>query len=258
MTEVTFTKNSDDTSILTVKLDGISSKSMKALSNVPEDWVENIISSRCQPMCENLWQEHVKTCLRDNVTPKVSKTMLLLGYDPPSELIFQPKGSCIDIDDGSCVIEVTIDPLFTKCIQDVFTDPSKEIKSIICTRVEMQIEVMIDEAVSKNLHLGKTRDEIIMSYQSEETIVEFSDDEEPFIDTNRTDLQTTRTQLEEDLQTTRTQLGEDLQTEKVKTQQMKEDLQTELEVTKLKLLNTEARLKMVEQTMTSILSKLNV
>ena len=258
MTEVTFTKNSDDTSILTVKLDGISSKSMKALSNVPEDWVENIISSRCQPMCENLWQEHVKTCLRDNVTPKVSKTMLLLGYDPPSELIFQPKGSCIDIDDGSCVIEVTIDPLFTKCIQDVFTDPSKEIKSIICTRVEMQIEVMIDEAVSKNLHLGKTRDEIIMSYQSEETIVEFSDDEEPFIDTNRTDLQTTRTQLEEDLQTTRTQLGEDLQTEKVKTQQMKEDLQTELEVAKLKLLNTEARLKMVEQTMTSILSKLNV
>ena len=72
------------------------------------------------------------------------------------------------------------------------------------------------------------------------------------------DLQTTRTQLGGDLQTTRTQLGEDLQTEKVKTQQMKEDLQTELEVTKLKLLNTEARLKMVEQTMTSILSKLNV
>ena len=42
---------------------------------------------------------------------------------------------------------------------------------------------------------------------------------------------------------------------------LKADLQTtrtELEITKLKLLNTEARLKMVEQTMTSILSKLNV
>ena len=140
-------------------------------------------------MCENLWQEHVKTCLRDNVTPKVSKTMLLLGYEPPSELIFQPRGLCIENDDGSFVIEVTIDPLFTKCIQDVFTDPSKEIKSIICTRVEMQIEVMIDEAVSKNLHLGKTRDEIIMSYQHEENITEFSDDEEPFVDTTRTDLE---------------------------------------------------------------------
>jgi hypothetical protein len=189
MTEVTFTKNSDDTSVLTVKLDGVSSKSMKALSKVPEDWVENIISSRCQPMCGNLWQEHVKTCLRDNVTPKVSKTMLLLGYEPPSELIFQPRGLCIENDDGSCVIEVTIDPLFTKCIQDVFTDPSKEIKSIICTRVEMQIEDMIDEAVSKNLHLGKTRDEIIMSYQHEENITEFSDDEEPFVDTTQLQLQ---------------------------------------------------------------------
>jgi hypothetical protein len=39
---------------------------------------------------------------------------------------------------------------------------------------------------------------------------------------------------------------------------LKADLQTELEIIKLKLLNTEARLKMVEQTMTSILSKLNV
>ena len=232
MTEVAFTKNSDDTSILTVKLDGISSKSMKALSNVPEDWVENIISSRCQSMCENLWQEHVKTCLRDNVTPKVSKTMLLLGYDPPSELIFQPKGSCIDNDDGSCVIEVTIDPLFTKCIQDVFTDPSKEIKSIICTRVEMQIEVMIDEAVSKNLHLGKTRDEIIMSYQSEETIVEFSDDEEPFIDTNRTELE------------------QALEAEKVTTQQIEEALQAEKEKTK----NLESRLALLETAVASLIS----
>ena len=66
---------------------------------------------------------------------------------------------------------------------------------------------------------------------------------------------TTRTQLEEDLQTTRTQLEENLQTTRT---QLEENFQTELEIIKLKLLNTEARLKMVEQTMTSILSKLNV
>ena len=53
----------------------------------------------------------------------------------------------------------------------------------------MQIEVMIDEAVSKNLHVGKTRDEIIMSYQHEENITEFSDDEEPFVDTTQLQLQ---------------------------------------------------------------------
>ena len=91
----------------------------------------------------------------------------------------------------------------------------------------------------------------------------------------KADLQTTRTELTEtkaDLQTTQTELTDaktdlsetkaDLQTTRTDLQttrtQMKEDLQTELEVTKLKLFNTEARLKMVEQTMTSILSKLNV
>ena len=58
-----------------------------------------------------------------------------------------------------------------------------------------------------------------------------------------TGLQITRTQLNHKLQITRT----DLQTTR-----------TQLEVTTLKLLNTEARLGAVEQTMTSILSKLNV
>ena len=111
----------------------------------------------------------------------------------------------------------------------------------------MQIEVMIDEAVSKNLHLGKTRDEIIMSYQSEETIVEFSDDEEPFIDTNRTDLQTTRTQLEENLQTTRTQLEEDLQTTHTELEQA---LQAEKEKTK----TLESRLTFLETAVASLIS----
>ncbi|MBE29204.1 hypothetical protein CL646_03935 [bacterium] len=82
---------------------------------------------------------------------------------------------------------------------------------------------------------------------------EISDSEDVYEDMDtqlgnlKTDFESKRAEWEAataDLQTTRTQL--------------KEDLQTELEVTKLKLLNTEARLKMVEQTMTSILSKLNV
>jgi len=177
MTEVTFTKNSDDTSVLTVKLDRISSKSMKALSKVPEDWVENIITSRCQLMCENLWQEHVKECLKENVTPKASKALLLLGYEPSTDLIFQPRGSCVENDDGSSVIEIIVDTLFTKCTDYVFTNPSQDIKSLICRRIEIQNEEIVDETISKNLHVGKTIDEIIMSYQREETTVEFHDDE---------------------------------------------------------------------------------
>ena len=66
----------------------------------------------------------------------------------------------------------------------------------------------------------------------------------------RTDLQTTRTQLE----TTRTQLGGDLQSAHNQLQ----NTRTELEITNLKLRNAEARIGTLEQTMTSILSKLNV
>ena len=178
MTEVAFTKNSDDTSLLTIKLDSISSKSMKVLSKNPEDWVENIITSRCQPIYDSLWRDHVKECLKENVTPKASKAMLLLGYEPSSDLIFQPRGSCMENDDGSSMIEIIVDPIFTKCIEYIFSNPSQEIKNLICRRIEIQNEEIIDEIISKNLHVGKTMDEIIMSYQREETIVEFSDDED--------------------------------------------------------------------------------
>ena len=177
MTEVAFTKNSDDTSLLTVKLGVTSSKSMKVLSKNPEDWVENIITSRCQPVCDSLWRDHVKECLKENVTPKASKALLLLGYEPSSDLIFQPRGSCVENDDGSSVIEIIVDTLFTKCTDYVFTNPSQDIKSLICRRIEIQNEEIVDETISKNLHVGKTIDEIIMSYQREETTVEFHDDE---------------------------------------------------------------------------------
>ena len=67
------------------------------------------------------------------------------------------------------------------------------------------------------------------------------------LQTTRTDLQTTRTQLEGELQTTRTQLEGELQAEK-----------TENEITRLKLANAESRISILEQSISSILSKLNV
>ena len=57
------------------------------------------------------------------------------------------------------------------------------------------------------------------------------------------DLQTTRTQLEEDLQITRTQL----ESEKI-----------ENEITRLKLANAENRISILEQSLSSIISKLNI
>lgn len=81
-------------------------------------------------------------------------------------------------------------------------------------------------------------------------------------------IETTQTQLKENLQTTQTQLG-DLQTQLETTRtELEGELQTartqlqntrtELEITNLKLHNAEARIGTLEQTMTSILSKLNV
>lgn len=84
------------------------------------------------------------------------------------------------------------------------------------------------------------------------------------LQTTRTDLQTTQTQLQTtqtqlgdlqtQLETTRTQLGGDLQSAHNQLQ----NTRTELEITNLKLRNAEARIGTLEQTMTSILSKLNV
>ena len=78
------------------------------------------------------------------------------------------------------------------------------------------------------------------------------------LQTTRTDLQTTRTQLEEELQTTRTQLDQKLQTTRT---QLEGDLQaekTENEITRLKLANAQSRISILEQSLSSILSKLNI
>ena len=68
------------------------------------------------------------------------------------------------------------------------------------------------------------------------------------------DLQTTRTQLEEDLQTTRTQLEGDLQI----TRTQLESEKIENEITRLKLANAENRISILEQSLSSIISKLNI
>ena len=89
------------------------------------------------------------------------------------------------------------------------------------------------------------------------------------LDILKTELQATRTQLEEELQTTRTQLEEELQTtrtqldQKLQTTrtQLEGDLQaekTENEITRLKLANAQSRISILEQSLSSILSKLNI
>jgi|UniRef100_A0A6C0JCU1 hypothetical protein len=158
--EVTFKKQPDKTSILTVKLDELSFKCMKAISNPPDDWVENIITSRCFPKCEDLWEAHVTKSILQDVEPKQSKAMLLLGYEPLPELIFNPKGKFTEYE-----IEVEIDTIYTKCTELIFSNIVDEVKTLICDRIDIMINEIVNYAVKNGQYKNKTKRDIIMEYE---------------------------------------------------------------------------------------------
>jgi hypothetical protein len=158
--EVTFKKQPDKTSILTVKLDELSFKCMKAISNPPDEWVENIISSRCFPKCEDLWEAHVTESIKQDVEPKQSKAVLLLGYEPLPELIFNPKGKFTEYE-----IEVEIDTIYTKCTELIFSNIVDEVKTLICDRIDLMIDEIINYAVRNGQYKNKTKRDIIMEYE---------------------------------------------------------------------------------------------
>ena len=235
--EVTYVKKSNQTSILTVKLNDISTKCMKVVSKIPEEWVENIILSRCCHICEELWKTHVKESIEENTQQK-TKSIAVLGYDVSPDLIFETKTVYSENADGTSEINIDVDPLFTKCMDTIYINPIEEIKSFIQSRIEIEIDNIINDSINRGINIDKTKREIIMTYEREEITDEFDDE---IVDENvkskiEEDLQTTRTQLEGELQTTRTQLEGDLQAEKEKTQQL------------------EVRLTLLESTLASLIS----
>ena len=240
--EVTHTIHESGTSLLHVKLDVYHSKCLHSFANPPEDWVENIISSRCQPLCHKLWECHIKECCKhDNMEKKTSKAMLILGYEPDPELIFEPVGKCVDNEDGSCVIEVEIDGIYTKKIQELLPDFSQEVKSMICDNVDLEAEAILDKVASRGEHINKSKREIVLEYQREE-IAEPEVEDTPFVDQTAEDLQTT----DANLQTTRTELTEtkaDLQTTRTELT----DAKTDLEEKTYQIISLEARLAALEQ-----------
>lgn len=219
--DVTHTINENGTSLLHVELDAYNSKCLHLLANPPEDWVENIISSRCQPLCCQLWESHVKDCCKnENIEKKTSKAELILGYEPRPEVIFEPVGRCVDNDDGSCVIEVDIDAIYTKKIQELLPNFCKSVKSIICENVELEAEEILDKVAHKGEHVNKNARDIIMEYQHER-LIEEETDESPNADNNENrsvtlqELQSTKEELQstkEELQITKDQAHNALQT----------------------------------------------
>ena len=252
--DVTHTINENGTSLLHVELDSYHSKCLHLLANPPEDWVENIISSRCQPLCCRLWECHLKDCCKDeNMEKKSTKAALILGYEPKPELIFEPVGRCVDNDDGSCVIEVDIDTIYTKMIQELLPNLCENTKSIICENVEIQAETILDTVAHKGEHVNKKARDIIMEYHHERIPEPEFEDESPYVDPIKEELDKTRTRLE----TTQTQLG-DTQTQLGDTQTQLETTRTELEhaleAEKVKTKNLESRIAFLETAVASLIS----
>ena len=208
--DVTHTINENGTSLLHVELDAYNSKCLHLFANPPEDWVENIISSRCQPLCCKLWECHVKDCCKDQTVEKrCSKAELILGYEPEPELIFEPVGSRVDNEDGTCVIEVKIDTIYTKKIQDLLPDLCESVTSIIRESILFEEESILDKVAHKGEHTNKKARDIIMEYQREE-FPEPVFENSPFVDP-LADLETTQAELSETksaLETTRSDLEE--------------------------------------------------
>jgi hypothetical protein len=126
---------------------------------------------------------------------KTSKAMLILGYEPDPKLIFEPVGKCVDNEDGSCVIEVEIDAVYTKKIQELLPNFSQEVKSMICDNVDLEAEAILDKVASAGKHINKTKREIVLEYQREE-ITEPEVENTPFVDQTAEALQTTDTELQ--------------------------------------------------------------
>ena len=216
MTDVTHTINENGTSLLHVELDAYNSKCLHLFANPPEDWVENIISSRCQPLCCKLWECHVKDCCKDQtMEKKCSKAELILGYEPEPEAIFEPVGRCVDNDDGSCVIEVDIDVIYTKKIKELLPDLCESVKSIICEKIELEAETILDKVAHKGEHINKKARDIIMEYQHEEIpepVFENTPPVDPLADLEiaKADLGTTEAELKiakADIETTKADMA---------------------------------------------------
>jgi hypothetical protein len=233
--DVTYTKNEDGTTLLRVVLDDFSSKCLHSLCARPEDWVENIISSGCYARVKDRHCE-------------------------------PPVGKCVENEDDSCMIEVEIDAVHGECMQEIFSNVPEQIKYIISERINIEADEIMDQAMDPN----KSRYQIVMEHQITAPVQ--ADEDIPFVDqtaealqttkealqttkedlqTTATNLQTTKTELKADLQTTRTELAEERALHETTRTQLR-NTQTELDVAKIKLLNIEARMQIIESNISKV------
>ena len=179
--------------------------------------------------------------------------------------------------DLSATVTLELCNVCYKSMQSITNDPGHWISNAVHNRARKAGDELYKKELDRHVENGTmpsnpTKGNLILEYQIPVVVESFQSPK--VIDPIETDLQTTRTDLTEtqtQLQTTQTQIGDtqtqlqttqtqlgDTQTQLGDTQTQLETTRTELEITNLKLHNAEARIGTLEQTMTSILSKLNV
>ena len=275
---VTQTFNQNGTSVLNVKLNDTSMKCMKLLCNPPETWVENIVSSRCHPKCGELWKGHVKECLDEGKQHKCSVSELLIGSEQPT---FKPRAKRVEHADGSGEIEVEIDAIYTACLRYLMS--SSDIEKILCRRIEKEVDHVVEESIMNGTTTGKTKKELVLEFQPKIHIDPKSETNAEDIHSGRGELanvknqlevnntklesdihatrekmvndhQTTRTELETthtELAETKTQIDEERTLHETTRTQLR-NTQTELDVAKIKLLNIEARMQIIESNISKV------
>ena len=275
---VTQTFNQNGTSVLNVKLNDTSMKCMKLLCNPPETWVENIVSSRCHPKCGELWKGHVKECLDEGKQHKCSVSELLIGSEQPT---FKPRAKRVEHADGSGEIEVEIDAIYTACLRYLMS--SSDIEKILCRRIEKEVDNVVEESIMNGTTTGKTKKELVLEFQPKIHIDPKSETNAEDIHSGRGELanvknqlevnntklesdihasrekmvndhQTTRTELETthtELAETKTQIDEERTLHETTRTQLR-NTQTELDVAKIKLLNIEARMQIIESNISKV------
>ena len=269
--QVTQTFNQNGTSVLNVKLNDTSMKCMKLLCNPPETWVENIVSSRCHPKCGELWKGHVKECLDEGKQHKCSVSELLIGSEQPT---FKPRAKRVEHADGSGEIEVEIDAIYTACLRYLMS--SSDIEKILCRRIEKEVDHVVEESIMNGTTTGKTKKELVLEFQPKihidpksETIAEYIHSSRGELANVKNQLEVNNTKLESDIHATREKMVNDHQTtrtelETTRTQIDEEralyettrtqlrNTQTELDVAKIKLLNIEARMQIIESNISKV------
>jgi septal ring factor EnvC (AmiA/AmiB activator) len=134
------------------------------------------------------------------------------------------------------------------------------IKSVLNSK---QIEIEDDDEFKALLEESEIADEIFVWGQ---TVDDFHSIDKNYIftvataalqevdrqlQTTKEDLQTTKTELKADLQTTRTELAEERALHETTRTQLR-NTQTELDVAKIKLLNIEARMQIIESNISKV------